>query len=171
MKGGQNVLNLKKNSFETNNNMFDTFVINCIYRKVRLTCLLFHNAHAHTHGYNRQIWETGNLVVLPKPGLLWYVFCTCSSTWRVTSSERHFENNNELISYTRVVKYQNKPFYCTPAPMLQWLSYRLMGWFVLGSYLGTGSNPERVFKGTMGRCKANTPSSLSLTSNMVTTNY
>ena len=43
----------------------------------------------------------------------------------------------------------------------------------LGSYLSTGSNPERVFKfnGPMGRCMATTPSSLSLTSNRVTTNY
>ena len=32
-----------------------------------------------------------------------------------------------------------------------------------------GSNPERFFKGTMGRCKATTTSSLSLTSNRVTT--
>ena len=35
----------------------------------------------------------------------------------------------------------------------------------------TGSNPERVFKGPMGRCMATTLSSLSLTSNRVTTNY
>ena len=41
----------------------------------------------------------------------------------------------------------------------------------MGSHLGTGSNPERVFKGSMGRCKVTTPSSLSLTSNRVTTNY
>ena len=41
----------------------------------------------------------------------------------------------------------------------------------LGSHLGTGSNPERAFKGPMGRCKATTPSSFSLTSNRVITNY
>ena len=40
-----------------------------------------------------------------------------------------------------------------------------------GSYLGTGSNPERVFKGPVGRCMATTPSSFSLTSNRVTTKY
>ena len=40
-----------------------------------------------------------------------------------------------------------------------------------GSHLGTGSNPDRVFKGPMGRCMATTPSSLSLTSNRVTTIY
>ena len=34
-----------------------------------------------------------------------------------------------------------------------------------------GSNPELVFKGPMGRCKVTIPSSLSLTSNRVTTNY
>ena len=32
-------------------------------------------------------------------------------------------------------------------------------------------NPEQVFKSPVGRCKATTPSSLSLTSNRVTTNY
>ena len=52
-----------------------------------------------------------------------------------------------------------------PAPMAQWLCHRLMGWWVLGSHIGTGSNPEQVFKGPMGRCKATTPSSLSLTTN------
>ena len=31
--------------------------------------------------------------------------------------------------------------------------------------------PRDVFKGPVGRCKATTPSSLSLTSNTVTTNY
>ena len=40
-----------------------------------------------------------------------------------------------------------------------------------GSYLGTGSNPKQIFKGPMGRCKATTPTSFSLTSNRVTTNY
>ena len=40
-----------------------------------------------------------------------------------------------------------------------------------GSYLGTGCNPERVFKSPMGRCKATTHPSLSLTSNRFTTNY
>ena len=39
------------------------------------------------------------------------------------------------------------------------------------SHLGTGSNPERVFKGPFGRCKATTPSSFSLTSDRVNTNY
>ena len=43
--------------------------------------------------------------------------------------------------------------------------------WLMGSHLGTGSNPEWVFKDPMGRCKASTPSSLSLTSNRVTTNY
>ena len=43
------------------------------------------------------------------------------------------------------------------------------GVVVLGSHLGTGSNPELVFKGSMGRCT--TPSSFSVTSNKVTTNY
>ena len=33
-----------------------------------------------------------------------------------------------------------------PAPMAQWLCHRLMRWWVLGSHLGTGSNPERVVK-------------------------
>ena len=37
--------------------------------------------------------------------------------------------------------------------------------------IGTGSNPEQVFKAPMGRCKTTTPSSLSLNSNRVTTNY
>ena len=32
-------------------------------------------------------------------------------------------------------------------------------------------NPERVFKTPVGRCMATAPSSLSLTSNRVTTNY
>ena len=32
----------------------------------------------------------------------------------------------------------------------------------LGSHLGIGSNPERVFKGPVGRCKATTLSFLSL---------
>ena len=41
----------------------------------------------------------------------------------------------------------------------------------MGSHLGTGSNPEWAIKGPMGRCKATTPSSLSLTSNRVTTNW
>ena len=45
------------------------------------------------------------------------------------------------------------------------------GRYVLGSYLGTDSNSECVLKAQMGRCKATTPSSLSLTSNRVTTNY
>ena len=47
-----------------------------------------------------------------------------------------------------------------PAPMAQWLCRRIMGWQVLGSHLGTGSNPEQVFKDPMGRCMATTPSSL-----------
>ena len=38
-------------------------------------------------------------------------------------------------------------------------------------HLSTGSNPERVFKVPMDRCKATTPSSLSPTSNRVNTNY
>ena len=45
------------------------------------------------------------------------------------------------------------------------------GLVVLGSHLDTVSNPEQVFKGPVGRCKAITPSSFSLTSNRVTTNY
>ena len=55
-----------------------------------------------------------------------------------------------------------------PAPIAQWLSHLLMGWKVLGSHLGTGSNPEQVLKGPMDRCKVTTPSSFSLTSNRVT---
>ena len=55
--------------------------------------------------------------------------------------------------------------------MVQWLSLLLMGWWVLGSHLGTGSNTKHICKGPMGRCKATTPSSFSLTSNRVTTNY
>ena len=39
---------------------------------------------------------------------------------------------------------------------------------LVGSHLGTGSNPEQVFK---GKCKATILSSLSLISNRVTTNY
>ena len=39
-----------------------------------------------------------------------------------------------------------------PAPMEQWLNHRLMGWEVLGSHLGAGSNPERDFKVQFGRC-------------------
>ena len=42
---------------------------------------------------------------------------------------------------------------------------------LVGSGFISGSNPEQVFKGPMGRCKATTPSSLSLTSNRFTTNY
>ena len=34
-----------------------------------------------------------------------------------------------------------------------------------------GSNPQEVFKGPMGRCKATTHSFLSLTSHRVTANY
>ena len=49
--------------------------------------------------------------------------------------------------------------------------YRHLKTIILGSHLGTGFKSERVFKGPMGRCKATTPSSLSLTSNRVTTNY
>ena len=41
-----------------------------------------------------------------------------------------------------------------PALMVQWLCHRLMGWYVLGSHLGTGSNTERGFKDPMGRCMA-----------------
>ena len=43
------------------------------------------------------------------------------------------------------------------------------GGYVLGSHLGTGSNPEWVFKSPVCRRKATAPSSLSLTSNRVTT--
>ena len=48
-----------------------------------------------------------------------------------------------------------------------------LGWQVLGSHLITGFNLERVFKGPMAldRCMATTPSSFSLTSNRVNTNY
>ena len=54
--------------------------------------------------------------------------------------------------------------------MTQWLSHRLVGWYVLGSYLGTGSNPSGFFlKGPIFRCNATTPSSFSLTSNRVNT--
>ena len=42
---------------------------------------------------------------------------------------------------------------------------------VLGSNLGTGSKPEWVFKGPLGRSKATISSSFSLTSNRVNTNY
>ena len=35
------------------------------------------------------------------------------------------------------------------APMAQWLHHQLMGWKVLGSHLGTGSNPERIFSDPM----------------------
>ena len=41
------------------------------------------------------------------------------------------------------------------------LSYTV-GWQVLGSHLGTRSNPERVFRGPVDRYKATTASSLSL---------
>ena len=37
-----------------------------------------------------------------------------------------------------------------PAPRAQWLCHRLMGWYVLGSYLGTGSNTEWIFKDPHG---------------------
>ena len=47
-----------------------------------------------------------------------------------------------------------------PVSMAQLLSHLLT---VLGLHLVTGSNPEQVFKGPIGRCKATTPSSLSLT--------
>ena len=56
------------------------------------------------------------------------------------------------------------------ALMSQWLSHWLMSWYVLGSHLSTASYPEWVFKGSMGRCKATTPSSFSLTSYRVTAN-
>ena len=57
-------------------------------------------------------------------------------------------------------------------PVALWLCHRLMGWRVLYSHLGTGSNLDWVFKGPVGRCKATLhPSSLSLASNRVTTNY
>ena len=42
---------------------------------------------------------------------------------------------------------------------------------LVGTGFASRSNPERVFKDPMGRCKATTPSSLSLTSNRFTTNY
>ena len=54
-----------------------------------------------------------------------------------------------------------------PALKAQWLCHQLVGWEVLGSHLSTGSKPEQVFKGPVGRCKATTPSSLSITSNRV----
>ena len=38
----------------------------------------------------------------------------------------------------------------------------------MGSHLGTSFNPEQVSKDQMGRCKATTPSSLSLTTNQLT---
>ena len=58
---------------------------------------------------------------------------------------------------------------CLPTLIVQWLCHQLMGWKVLGLYLGTGFNP---MQGSMGRYKVTTPSSLSLTSNRVTTtNY
>ena len=41
-----------------------------------------------------------------------------------------------------------------PATMAQWLCHRLMNWHVLGSHLDMGSNPERVLKGPVRRCKA-----------------
>ena len=56
------------------------------------------------------------------------------------------------------------------------IKYNMIPVEVLGSHLSTGSNLKRFFfKGPMGRCKgrckATTPSSFSLTSNRVTTNY
>ena len=41
----------------------------------------------------------------------------------------------------------------------------------LGSHICTGTNPERGFKGPVGRCKATTHYFLSLASNRVSTNY
>ena len=61
-------------------------------------------------------------------------------------------NNNEKINIS------------VPAPMAQSVCHRLMGWYIMDSHLGIGSNSERDFKGPMGGCKATTPSSLSLTS-------
>ena len=51
--------------------------------------------------------------------------------------------------------------------MVQWLRHQLMGWKVLGSQLCTSSTPEQVVKGPMGSCKSTTPSSFSLTSNLI----
>ena len=42
-------------------------------------------------------------------------------------------------------KVSNRISLCTPAPI---------GWWVLGSHLSTSSNPARVFKDPVGRCKA-----------------
>ena len=57
-----------------------------------------------------------------------------------------------------------------PSILPPFLSSLFFHW-VLGSHLSTIFNPERVFKGPIGRRKATTPSSLSLTSKRVTTNY
>ena len=66
--------------------------------------------------------------------------------------------------YVHLDTLLNEPI---PGPMAQWLNHLLVGWQILCSHLGTGSNGERVFKGLMGRCKANTLFSFSLTSNRV----
>ena len=55
-----------------------------------------------------------------------------------------------------------------PSLMAQWLRHRSADWYVLGSHLDTGSNPERVFKEPVSRCKATTPSTLLLTINKKT---
>ena len=34
-------------------------------------------------------------------------------------------------------------FCSIPVPMAQWLSYWIMGWYILGSHLGTGSGARR----------------------------
>ena len=52
--------------------------------------------------------------------------------------------------------------------MVLWLSHRTMGWYILGSHLGTCSNTEQVFKGPVGWCTVTTPSSHALTSNKLT---
>ena len=56
-----------------------------------------------------------------------------------------------------------------PTLMAHWLCHRLMGWYVLGSHVGTGFNTVRVFNSPLGRCKVTTP--FSLTSTRVKTNY
>ena len=66
----------------------------------------------------------------------------------------------QLALNVHVKHFEPDPMHAEPAPMAQWLCHLLMGWLVLGSHLGTGSNPERDFKGPVGRCKATTPSCL-----------
>ena len=80
--------------------------------------------------------------------------CTCEADVSLNCDE---ENTNDELPSFYGPSSQSFALWQKPAPMAQWLCHRLMGWFVLGSNLVTGSNPERVLKDP----RATTPSFLS----------